>query len=152
MPAAVGVIEIRPLRVSLGARVAGADLAELDNAAFNQIFRALLEHRLLSIEGQSLSAAKFREFARRFGALLPAPPPDAPAHPRHGNIAVLGVAVEPDQNAAQAMLLYALEIRDGPADSLFTGVSGAVHDLGASGYDCGRPGKIVAGAFAGPGH
>jgi alpha-ketoglutarate-dependent taurine dioxygenase len=120
--AAIGVIEIRPLRVSLGARVTGTDLAQLDNSAFNQIFRALLEHRLLHIEGQSVSVAKFREFARRFGALLPAMSPSAPAHPRHDDIAVLGTAVEPEQHVAQAMMLYALEIQDGAAESIFDGV------------------------------
>jgi alpha-ketoglutarate-dependent taurine dioxygenase len=113
------VIEIRPLRVSLGACVAGADLAHLDNRTFNQIFRALLEHRLIRIERQSVSAAKFREFALRFGELLPPASPNAPPHPRHTDIAVLRDAVEQDENTAQAMLLYALEIRESPADSVF---------------------------------
>jgi alpha-ketoglutarate-dependent taurine dioxygenase len=120
--AAAAVIEIRPLRVSLGARIAGADLAHLDNRAFNQLFRALLEHRLLRIEGQSVSAAKFREFALRFGELLPAASSATPPHPRYADIAVLGGAVEQDGNTAQAMVLYALEIRESPADSVFAGV------------------------------
>ena len=72
------------MRVSLGVNVAGVDLAHLDNRDFNRIFRALLEHLLVCIEGQSLTAAAFRSFALRFGALLPAPSPaPSPGAPRH---------------------------------------------------------------------
>ena len=139
--ATVEVIEVRPLRVSLGARIAGADIAHLDNREFNQIFRALLEHRLIRVERQSVSAAKFREFALRFGELLPPALPSAPPHPRHADIAVLGNAVEHGENTAQAMLLYALEIRQGPADSVFASLPETCETLSSAQFgDAGAAG------------
>jgi taurine dioxygenase len=64
------MIEITPTGETLGATVAGIDLAQpLDRAAFRMILRALGEHGVLRFPGQLLDAAQLKAFAARFGSL-----------------------------------------------------------------------------------
>jgi len=62
-------IEVQPLSGTLGAEVAGVDLARLSDSTFAEINRALVEHGVLCFRNQSLSHAEQVAFGRRFGEL-----------------------------------------------------------------------------------
>jgi alpha-ketoglutarate-dependent taurine dioxygenase len=61
--------DIEPLDVSFGAVVTGLKLAALDDAAWDELHAAWLEHALLVFPGQHLSRAEQIAFAKRFGPL-----------------------------------------------------------------------------------
>ena len=72
----------------LGARIDGADLSELDDAQFAVIENALHDRGYVVMPGQTLSAAQFVAFSRRFGR----PEPhviDRFHHPEDPNILML---------------------------------------------------------------
>ena len=60
--------DIRPLDASFGAVVTGLKLAELDEAAFDALYRTWLDYALLIFPGQHLARDEQIAFARRFGA------------------------------------------------------------------------------------
>ena len=63
-------IEIAPIAGALGAEVHGIDLAEaLDDAGFEQVQRAFLEHGVLFFRQQHLTPEQHKRFASRFGTL-----------------------------------------------------------------------------------
>ena len=66
-------IHVRPLSPAVGAEVTGADLAQLDDAAFRAIEAAWLKHSALLFRGQRLTHADLIAFSRRFGELDEAP-------------------------------------------------------------------------------
>ena len=56
---------------TMGAEVTGADLSRpLDDAEFSRILGLLLEHHVLVLRGQDLTAPQFLAGARRFGLTL----------------------------------------------------------------------------------
>lgn len=59
--------ELVPMNAALGAEVRGVDLSHLDDALFDRIHRAWLDHLLLVIRAQSIEARHLVSFARRFG-------------------------------------------------------------------------------------
>lgn len=66
--------QVAPLSPAIGAEVRGAKLSEpIDEASFNEIFEAWLDHQVLLFRGQSLSDAHLVAFSRRFGTLDAAP-------------------------------------------------------------------------------
>jgi taurine dioxygenase len=71
-------LTVTPLRAApasptLGAEIAGIDLRALDDAAFDAIYHAWIDHQVLLFRGQSLSDADLIAFSRRFGDLDHAP-------------------------------------------------------------------------------
>jgi len=61
-------IDLRPLSPNLGAEVRGIDLArDLDDATFDAIYVAFLEHKVLLFDASDLPPARHVVFARRFG-------------------------------------------------------------------------------------
>lgn len=67
-------IEIVPCSAAIGAEIRGVDLANIDEATFEAIHRAWLEHLILLFRGQRLSDGGLVAFSRRFGELDIAPP------------------------------------------------------------------------------
>lgn len=59
--------EIAPAPAALGAEIRGIDLRQLDDATFETLHRAWLDHVLLFFRGQSLAAADLVNLVRRFG-------------------------------------------------------------------------------------
>jgi alpha-ketoglutarate-dependent taurine dioxygenase len=60
--------DVQPLDASFGAVVTGLKLAEIGDAAFEDLYRAWLDYALLVFPGQHLDHAQQIAFARRFGA------------------------------------------------------------------------------------
>jgi alpha-ketoglutarate-dependent taurine dioxygenase len=60
--------EVAPLDASFGAQVIGLKLAEISDAAFEDLYRTWLDYALLVFPGQHLTNAEQIAFARRFGA------------------------------------------------------------------------------------
>ena len=64
----MGEIAVRPLSGALGAEIGGVDLsADLDDATFDEIHRALLDHAVICIRDQKLTRESQLAFAHRFG-------------------------------------------------------------------------------------
>ncbi|QQS11407.1 MAG: TauD/TfdA family dioxygenase [Rhodospirillales bacterium] len=66
-------INVMPLTGAGGARVAGVDLAALDDAAFADVERAWYAHSFLVFGGQRLTDDDLLAFSRRLGELDPPP-------------------------------------------------------------------------------
>ena len=65
---------VAPISGALGAEVFGIDLStDLDEAAMDEIRRALAEYVVLLFRDQDLSVASQRAFAGRLGKLIPHP-------------------------------------------------------------------------------
>ncbi len=60
-------LTISPLSGALGAEIAHADLAHLDDAGFAAIHAAFLDHQMLVFRDQRLTPAEYVALARRFG-------------------------------------------------------------------------------------
>jgi taurine dioxygenase len=60
-------LTISPISGALGAEIAGADLARLDDPAFKAIHAAFLDHQVLVFRDQHLTPAEYSALARRFG-------------------------------------------------------------------------------------
>jgi alpha-ketoglutarate-dependent taurine dioxygenase len=72
-PMMTDTIEIRPTGAALGAEMLGVDLRRLDDALFERIHQAWLEHSVLLFRGQTLADSDLIGFSRRFGELDIAP-------------------------------------------------------------------------------
>ena len=64
-------IEINRLSDVIGAEIIGIDLNTLDDATFDAINDAYLEHQMLCIRNQKLDPGAMVEFSERFGVVLP---------------------------------------------------------------------------------
>lgn len=63
-------IEVVPCQRTIGAEIRGVDLAlELPDGVFAQIYRALLEYKVVFFRDQQMTAEQQIQFARRFGPL-----------------------------------------------------------------------------------
>src|SRR3954464_10592636 len=58
---------------ALGAEVSGVDLRRVDDALFDRIHRAWIDHQVLLFRGQTLSDDELVAFSRHFGVLDHAP-------------------------------------------------------------------------------
>ena len=59
---------VRPLDASFGAVITGLKLAEISDAAFDELYRVWLDYALLVFPGQHMTNPEQIAFARRFGA------------------------------------------------------------------------------------
>jgi taurine dioxygenase len=123
-------LEVLRLAGSLGAEVHGVDAASLDDASFDALHRAFLEHHVLVLRDQKLTPEQQVDFGRRFGPLFVHPiVPHLPGHPEVIEIANRGkrrsvtevwhsdvsFAERPPLGSA----LYALEVPEAGGDTLF---------------------------------
>lgn len=60
-------LTVEPLSGALGAEVPDVDLANLDDAAFDAVYAAFLEHQVLVFRDQTLDPETYLAVARRFG-------------------------------------------------------------------------------------
>ncbi|MCB1740343.1 MAG: TauD/TfdA family dioxygenase [Gammaproteobacteria bacterium] len=125
-------IEVEPLAGACGAVVHGVDLARsLDDASFEQIERAFLEHQVLFFHDQQLNELQHKAFGRRFGTLN--------IHPRYeplaGHPEIFPIRKDPEHTRIVGetwhhdlthlpepplgSVLYALEVPPVGGDTLF---------------------------------
>ncbi len=62
-------ISVSPVAGALGAEVTGVHLAQLDDAAFEELRAAFLDYQVLFFRDQEITRDHQRAFARRFGTL-----------------------------------------------------------------------------------
>ena len=67
-------IDVQPVAGGLGAEIDGIDLAgSLDNATFNDVYQAWLDHLVIFFRDQELTTEQHHDFAKRFKKLMPHP-------------------------------------------------------------------------------
>ena len=87
-------VKIKPLTPAIGAEIFDIDLSgEYDDAAFDAIMRAFIEHHVLVIRDQTLTPSDIVRFAKRFGAVGAYPF----AKPIANHPEVIAIIKEPDQ-------------------------------------------------------
>ena len=62
-------IEVIPLAGALGAEIAGVDLANMDDATFEEVHRAWLKHQVIYFRKQDMSPDDHLAYARRWGEI-----------------------------------------------------------------------------------
>jgi len=82
-------IQVRQLGSQIGAEVSGVDVKRIDDASFDALYRAWLEHNVLVLPGQDLEIEHFLHYSRRFGVLEPHPSKST-RHPDYPEITMLG--------------------------------------------------------------
>ena len=65
------MIRIEPLGDTIGAEVTGIDLSQIDDADFDRVYRAFLDHIVLVFRDQELSMEQFLAQGQRFGPIRP---------------------------------------------------------------------------------
>lgn len=137
-------IEVRPLTDAIGAEVLGVDLGKgVDDATFEAIHQAYLDHLVLVFPDQDLSPEAQIAFTERFGRVEPHPLRARAGHPEYGNLLVL-------ENSAQrrgarnnfwhsdiscmaeppsAAFLFALAVPEGKGDTMFCNMVRAFETL-----------------------
>jgi taurine dioxygenase len=141
------MIDVRRTGNTMGAEIDGVDLATLDDAGFQAILAALLEHQVVALRAQQLTAEQFLAFARRFGP----PEPhvlDQFHHPQHPDILVLSNVVKDGKPTgladggtyfhsdysyleipARATTLYSIQVPQVGGNTLFADQVAAYDDL-----------------------
>lgn len=84
------MLEVRRLGAQIGAEIHGVDIKKLDDASFDEIYRAWLGHHVLVVPGQELEIEDFLAYSRRFGFVSPHPS-KMTRHPDYPEITLLGV-------------------------------------------------------------
>jgi taurine dioxygenase len=132
---------------TMGAEVEGVNLAALDDETFRAVLDALLEHRVLVMRSQKLTAPQFLAYARRFG--VPEPHVlDQFHHPDYPDILILSNVVKDGRPTgladggtywhtdysyldipARATTLYSIEVPKVGGNTLFADQVTAYDDL-----------------------
>lgn len=124
-------ITVKPIAGALGAEIGGVDLAELDDATFEEIREAWLEHLVIFFRNQRITPEQQIAFARRFGEIHHHPfMKGMDEHPdileiikEEGDTKAFGEVWHTDQmfnpKPAKATMLYAKETPDAGGDTLF---------------------------------
>ncbi|MEL0020146.1 MAG: TauD/TfdA family dioxygenase, partial [Rickettsiales bacterium] len=64
------LIEVTPIAGTLGAEIAGVDMAKpLGNQLYQEVHDALIEHQVIFFRDQDITPAEHVAFARQFGSL-----------------------------------------------------------------------------------
>jgi len=74
----------------IGVEVSGVDLRTMDEATWNRIYQAWLDHNVLVVTGQELTLQQFLDHSRRFGPVSPHPSKST-RHPDIPEITMLGI-------------------------------------------------------------
>ena len=82
-------IEVRPLGEQIGVEISGVDVRTLDDATFDVIYRAWLDHNVAVVPDQHLEIDEFLAYSRRFGVVHPHPS-KMTRHPDYPEITLLG--------------------------------------------------------------
>jgi taurine dioxygenase len=83
-------LEVRPIGEQIGVEIGGVDVRTLDDATFDVIYRAWLDHNVAVVPDQHLEMDQFLAYSRRFGLVVPHPS-KMTRHPDYPEITMLGV-------------------------------------------------------------
>ncbi len=124
-------IEVKPIAGALGAEIAGVDLGVLDDAAFQEIHAAWLEHLVVFFRGQNITPEQQIAFAKCFGEIHHHPfmqgmdeyPEILEIIKEESDTRAFGEVWHTDQmfnpKPAKATILYAKETPDAGGDTMF---------------------------------
>ncbi len=136
-------IEVRRIAGALGAEIHGVDLARLDDATFEAIHAAWLEHMVIFFREQEITPAQQVAFAERFGEIhyhpylqgLDAQPEVLEIVRNPGDSYTFGSVWHTDQmfnpQPAKATMLYAKETPPAGGDTMFANMYLAYETLSA---------------------
>ncbi len=135
------MLEIIPQNPHVGAIVNGADVNDMSDEAFAQIYQAWLKHGVICVRGQNMDMPGFLAYCRRFGRVKPHLVKRT-RHPEYPDITVMGINKRKldgsldksimtrgvgwhtdlpwDQEICKATQLYAVAIPSRGGDTLFT--------------------------------
>ncbi len=134
-------IEVKPVAGMLGAEIHGADLANLDDETFAEIYAAWLDHLVAFFRDQQLTPEQQIAFAKRFGDIHHHPyMKGMDAHPdileiikEEGDTRAFGETWHTDQmfnpKPAKATILYAKEAPSFGGDTMFANMYQAYETL-----------------------
>jgi taurine dioxygenase len=134
-------IEIHPLAGTIGAEIHGVDVATIDDATFDAVNQALLDHGVIVIRDQDITPAEQIAFAKRWNGLHTHPYlAGLPEHPE-----LIEIVKEPDEEGgfgahwhtdqiftpapAMATMLYAKVVPAFGGDTLFASMPTAYEAL-----------------------
>lgn len=124
-------IEVKPIAGALGAEIEGVDLANLDDATFEEIKDAWLEHQVIFFRDQDITPEQQIAFAKRFGEIHHHPfikgmedhPDILEIIKEESHTHAFGSTWHTDQmfnpKPAKATILYAKETPDAGGDTMF---------------------------------
>ncbi len=136
-------IKVEPTSGVLGAEVSGVDLAHVDDAHFEEIYRAWLEYQVLFFRDQRLDPGQQTQLAARFGELdvypfmepLPGYPHVIPIVKEKHTRSNFGGGWHSDMSYTErppkATMLYAVEVPTHGGDTLFASMTAAYEALSA---------------------
>jgi len=84
------MMQMRRMGPQIGVEVSGIDLRTMDDATWNAIYQAWLDHNILIVTGQQLTLQQFLDHSRRFGPVSPHPSKST-RHPELPEITMLGI-------------------------------------------------------------
>lgn len=135
------MLDVRPVAGSLGAEIGNVDINNLSDDAFEEIYRAFVEHQVIMIRDQDLTPDAYLGFAKRWGDIKTTPYMEGlPSHPEILEI----LKTETDTYAfgngwhsdgifseipPKATMLYALEIPQAGGDTIFSNLYAAYDTL-----------------------
>src|SRR6266403_614018 len=84
------MLQIRQMGPQIGVEVTGIDVKTMDEATWNRICQAWLDHNVMVVRDQELTIPDLIAYSERFGPVTPHPS-KATRHPEHPKITMLGV-------------------------------------------------------------
>ena len=131
-PESYNIISVKPFAGAMGAEIEGVDLANLDDAIFDELYAAWLRHHVVVLRDQKITPDQQIAFAHRFGEIH--------HHPYMKGMEdfpdILEIVKEPDSSytfgsswhtdqmfnpqPAKATMLYAHEVPQKGGDTMFS--------------------------------
>jgi taurine dioxygenase len=134
-------IEVKPLSGALGAEIFGVDVARIDDAQFEEVHAAFLEHQVIFFREQELTPPEHLAFAKRFGpvnvnrffATVPGHPEIAEVRKEPHHLRNIGAEWHTDHSydevPALGSVLLAREVPERGGDTLFANMYAAYDAL-----------------------
>ena len=134
-------IEVKPIAGALGAEISGVDLRDIDDATFDDIHDAWLEHQVVFFRDQDITPEQQIAFSKRFGEIHHHPfingmeeyPDILEIIKEESDTRAFGSTWHTDQmfnpKPAKATILYAKETPDAGGDTMFVNMYQAYDTL-----------------------
>ncbi|HEX3862196.1 MAG TPA: TauD/TfdA family dioxygenase [Stellaceae bacterium] len=84
------MVQIRQMGPQIGVEISDVDVKTMDEATWNKIYQAWLDHNVMCVRDQDLTIPDFVRYSERFGPVTPHPSKST-RHPDHPKITMLGI-------------------------------------------------------------